>query len=83
MACAKDHCRLFRAPFSLRVSTVCFASPASTSLLYFNSLFGATVVTLVVLSLPGESERIVAFPGWRDPMFIFLYFCTSFLGEPG
>ncbi|CAM9335917.1 unnamed protein product, partial [Pylaiella littoralis] len=50
------------------------------SLLYYNSLFGAAVMTLVALNVPGESERIVNFSGWADPTFVGLYLCTSFMG---
>lgn len=38
-------------------------------------------MTLVVLCLPGESQKIVEFKGWRDPTFIALYLCTSFMGK--
>lgn len=38
-------------------------------------------MTLVVLVMPGETERIVGFEGWRDQTFIFLFICTSFMGE--
>lgn len=51
------------------------------SLLYFNSLFGAIAMTVVVRTMPGEWDRIVNFQGWRDPTFIALYLCTSFMGE--
>lgn len=38
-------------------------------------------MTLVVLSLPGETDRIVSYEGWRDPTFVALYAATSFMGE--
>lgn len=38
-------------------------------------------MTLAVFIMPGETESIVEFPGWRDPEFIGLYICTSFMGE--
>lgn len=38
-------------------------------------------MTLVVFVIPGETESIVEFPGWRDPAFVGLYICTSFMGE--
>lgn len=52
----------------------------SSSLLYYNSLFGAVAMSLAVLIIPGESERIVEFRGWEDPTFIGLYMGTSFMG---
>lgn len=51
------------------------------SLLYYNSLFGATILTLAVLCIPGESDRIVSYRSWRDPTFLALYACTSFMGK--
>ena len=36
---------------------------------------------MIVLVKPGETEMIVEFAGWRDPTFICLYLCTSFMGE--
>eukprot|EP00904_Undaria_pinnatifida_P012188 jgi/Undpi1/809/HiC_scaffold_10.g04273.m1 len=51
------------------------------SLLYFNSLFGAIAMTVVVRSMPGEWDRIVNFPEWRNSTFIALYLCTSFMGS--
>ena len=51
------------------------------SLLYFNSLFGATMMTMVLLRMPDETRKIVEFDGWRNPTFIALYICTSFMGK--
>ena len=51
------------------------------SLLYFNSLFGATIMIMVLLRMPDETRKIVEFDGWQDPTFIALYICTSFMGK--
>ncbi|CAM9814497.1 unnamed protein product, partial [Hapterophycus canaliculatus] len=71
----------FTAAYGISIKRALNLKIPQTSLLFFNSLFGAIVMTLVVLSMPGESARIVEFPGWRDRTFIGLYICTSFMGS--
>lgn len=75
------YARRFFLVFTLLLS-ISLASPLMPpSLLYFNSLFGAIAMTVVVRSMPGEWDRIVNFPEWRNSTFIALYLCTSFMGE--
>ncbi|CAM9172120.1 unnamed protein product [Ectocarpus sp. 6 AP-2014] len=71
----------FTASYSISIKRAMNLKIPQTSLLYFNSLFGAIIMTLVVFIMPGETESIVEFPGWRDPAFIGLYICTSFMGS--
>ena len=71
--------RLLAPLCALFLSTLFISRRAS--LLYFNSLFGATIMTMSLLRTPYEIRKFVEFDGWRDPMFIALYICTLFMGK--
>ncbi|CAM9834973.1 unnamed protein product [Ascophyllum nodosum] len=69
----------FTAAYGVSIKRALNLSISQTSLLYFNSLFGATMMTMVLLRMPDETRKIVEFDGWRNPTFIALYICTSFM----
>eukprot|EP00752_Nemacystus_decipiens_P007301 g6532.t1 len=71
----------FTAAYGISIKRALNLNIPQTSLLFFNSLFGAIAMTMIVLIKPGETERIVEFGGWRDSGFICLYLCTSFMGS--
>eukprot|EP00903_Cladosiphon_okamuranus_P008976 g8587.t1 len=71
----------FTAAYGISIKRALNHNISQTSLLFFNSLFGAIFMTMFILIKPGETEKIVEFGGWRDPTFIGLYLCTSFMGS--
>ncbi|CAM9422346.1 unnamed protein product [Laminaria digitata] len=71
----------FTAAYGVSIKRALNHKVPQMSLLYFNSLFGAVSMTLVVRAMPGEWDRVVNFQGWRNSTFIGLYLCTSFMGS--